>query len=177
MRVRLLLTFAAALTLAACSGSSDSSLPEPTEIAVPSPTATACASFDRTEDGVTVQRTDDGAPTITIAPDAAQATELVVVDLCEGSGPAVTAADTVTVDYLGVTLATGETFDSSYGQGPATFPLAGLIPGWQQGLEGMQAGGTRLLIIPAELAYGEAAADSGGPSGTLVFVVDLLAIT
>jgi peptidylprolyl isomerase len=180
MRLRLITTLLAALVLpvAACSsGSSQDSLPPPTEAAAPTPTAAACTAFSESVGGVTVARTGGGAPEITIAAGAEQASELTVVDLCPGSGPGADAASIITVDYVGVTLSTGEEFDSTFGQQPATFPLGRLIPGWQQGLEGMQAGSSRLLIIPAELAYGDAGADAGGPSGTLVFVVDLLAIT
>jgi peptidylprolyl isomerase len=54
-----------------------------------------------------------------------------------------------------------------------SFPLAGLIAGWQEGIPGMKVGGRRQLVIPPRLAYGE----SGGHrlSGkTLIFVIDLI---
>jgi peptidylprolyl isomerase len=68
-------------------------------------------------------------------------------------------------------------FDGSWARGePATFPLPNVILGWQEGLVGMQAGGRRLLVIPAELGYGNnPPPNSGIEAGeTLIFVVDLV---
>jgi peptidylprolyl isomerase len=85
----------------------------------------------------------------------------------------------VTVNYVGVGQQSGQVFDSSWQRGqPATFPLDGVIQGWSEGLVGMQPGGRRLLIIPAELAYGDAGAGADiAPGETLVFVVDLIEAT
>ena len=83
----------------------------------------------------------------------------------------------MTVDYCGVGLDSGAIFDSSWARGqPATFPLDGVILGWQEGIPGMKPGGRRLLIIPGDLAYGpNPPPGSGiGPNETLVFVVDML---
>ena len=118
----------------------------------------------------------NGAPAITVATDAAPATELGVADMKEGSGAAVKAGDTLTVDYCGVGLGGKTLFDSSYQRGtPATFPLDGVIAGWQQGLVGMKEGGTRLLVIPGALAYGANPPGGSGiqPDETLIFVVAL----
>jgi peptidylprolyl isomerase len=103
-------------------------------------------------------------------------TELVVEDLTPGTGAAATASSTVVADYVGVSCSTGKIFDSSYSTGQAaTFPLANVIPGWQQGIPGMKVGGTRLLGIPAELAYGANPPDGSGiaPDEPLWFVVVL----
>ena len=52
-----------------------------------------------------------------------------------------------------------------------------MIPGWDQGVEGMKVGGRRELIIPPELAYGAAGSPPAiGPNETLIFVIDLLAV-
>ena len=68
--------------------------------------------------------------------------------------------------------------ESSWTSGqPATFSLAQVIPGWQQGIPGMKIGGRRVLVIPASLGYGAAGGGPIGPNETLVFVVDLLAIS
>jgi FKBP-type peptidyl-prolyl cis-trans isomerase len=105
--------------------------------------------------------------------------ELKIEDVQVGSGPAAQAGDTVTVNYTGW-LQDGTEFDSSVGKQPYTFVLGQqqVIPGWDQGLVGMQAGGTRRLTIPPNLAYGTAGAGGGliPPNATLVFEVELLAI-
>ena len=68
-------------------------------------------------------------------------------------------------------------FDSSWARGSAaTFPLDGVIAGWQQGLPGMQVGGQRILVIPGDLAYGEAPPQGIAPNETLIFLVDLQAV-
>lgn len=111
-------------------------------------------------------------PTVSV-PDE-PATELSCIDLVVGDGDEVlNVTDTVEVQYVGVSQSDGEEFDSSWDRGQtATFPLQGVIDGWTEGIPGMKVGGRRLLVIPADLAYG----DEGDPSGTLVFVVDLLAV-
>jgi hypothetical protein len=122
----------------------------------------------------------NGAPAITVATDAQPATELGVADMTEGSGAEVKAGDTLTVDYCGVGLGGKALFDSSYSRGtPATFPLDGVIAGWQQGLIGMKVGGTRLLVIPGDLAYGSTPPDGAGiePDETLIFTVNLQSIS
>ena len=74
----------------------------------------------------------------------------------------------------------GRQFDSSKSRGdPFAFSLgAGMvIQGWDEGVAGMQVGGTRVLTIPPELGYG--AYGAGGvipPNATLVFEVELLAV-
>lgn len=71
---------------------------------------------------------------------------------------------------------TGKVVESSWTSQPATFPLSGVIPGWQQGIPGMKVGGRRLLVIPAALGYGATGSGPIGPNETLIFVVDVLAI-
>ena len=115
-------------------------------------------------------------PTI-VPPQGAPPTKLVVNDLEEGTGPAANAGDEVTVNYVGVDYKTGKQFDASWDRGqPFTFRLGSgkVIPGWEQGVEGMKAGGRRELIIPPELAYGSQSVGSIAPNSTLVFVIDLV---
>ena len=101
-------------------------------------------------------------------------TELVITDIVIGDGAEALPGATVDVHYLGVDFETGEQFDSSWDRNESiSFPLQGLIAGWQEGIPGMRVGGRRQLVIPPALAYGE----SGGHrlSGrTLVFIIDLL---
>lgn len=97
--------------------------------------------------------------------------------MTEGKGAKPKAMDTVTVNYRG-TLIDGTEFDSSYKRGePATFPVNGVIQGWQEALQLMPLGSKWQLVIPAELAYGERGAGGDiGPNSTLVFEVELLKI-
>ncbi len=106
--------------------------------------------------------------------------DLVIEDLIEGDGAAVSAGQTVTTHYVGWAFSTGEEFDASWNRGEPLSFRAGIgqvIRGWDQGLLGMKVGGRRKLVIPSHLAYGERGA--GGvikPGETLIFVVDLVAV-
>jgi peptidylprolyl isomerase len=124
-----------------------------------------------------------GTPTDVTQPSQAMAgtgtppTSLVTQDVVVGSGPAAGPEATVDVQYSGTLYSDGTLFDSSWSRGtPATFPLTRVVPGFAQGIEGMQVGGRRVIVIPPDLGYG--AEDSGPiPGGsTLVFVVDLVGI-
>lgn len=102
------------------------------------------------------------------------------IDLVVGSGSEVKAGDTVSVHYTGAVVATGAIFQSSkdFGTKPVTFPLANVIKGWTDGIPGMKVGGTRRLVIPAEMAYGaNPPGGSGIPANAdLVFDVELIDI-
>ncbi|WP_337448205.1 FKBP-type peptidyl-prolyl cis-trans isomerase [Corynebacterium pseudokroppenstedtii] len=101
--------------------------------------------------------------------------DLLIEDITVGDGPEAQAGSNVEVHYVGVDFETGEEFDSSWDRGQTiTFPLTGLIAGWQEGIPGMRVGGRRKLTIPPGMAYGPAG--TGHPLGgrTLVFVIDLV---
>jgi peptidylprolyl isomerase len=118
----------------------------------------------------------EGKPTVSV-PEGPPPTELVIEDLTVGEGEAVPAGATVTVHYVGVSCSTGEQFDASWDRGePATFSLDSVIPGWTEGIVGMQPGGQRQLVIPPDLAYGSAGRPGIAPDETLIFVVDLVSI-
>ena len=122
----------------------------------------------------TVKDNDKGIPEISVDGVAAP-TALVSQDLIKGTGPAVKETDTLTVNYVGVALAGGKVFDSSFERGEkATFPLTGVIKGWTQGLTGKTVGSRVLLVIPKDLAYGDKG--QGDAKGDLVFVVDILGV-
>ena len=111
-------------------------------------------------------------------PTAAQPTDeqLIVQDQTVGTGATAKAGDTITVNYTGK-FQDGKVFDTSVGREPLVFTLGAgqVIPGWDQGLQGMKVGGKRLLIVPPSLAYGAAgAAGVIPPNSTLIFEVDLL---
>ncbi len=99
------------------------------------------------------------------------------IDTKEGTGKEVKPGDTVTVDYTGALAADGTIFESSLDSGqPATFGLDGVIKGWTEGLPGMKEGGTRRLVIPAEMAYGASGQGSIPPNAPLVFDVTLIKV-
>jgi peptidylprolyl isomerase len=114
-----------------------------------------------------------------IVPKGPPPEELVVQDLIKGKGRSAHKGDEITVQYVGVNYRNGEEFDASWRYGkPFTFELGGgfVVPGWEEGLEGMEVGAQRELIIPPELGYGYRRQEGIPPGSTLVFVVDLLKV-
>lgn len=97
--------------------------------------------------------------------------------LKEGQGEKPTLQDTVTVHYEGTKI-DGTVFDSSIARGtPATFPVAVLIEGWKEALQLMPVGSKYRLVLPPDLAYGQAGAGNViGPNEVLIFEVELLQI-
>jgi len=97
--------------------------------------------------------------------------------LTPGTGPKPTATDSVVCNYRG-TLVNGTEFDSSYKRGqPVTFPVNGVIKGWQEALPLMPVGSKWQLFVPSDLAYGDHAMSAElGPNSTLIFEVELLSI-
>ena len=100
-------------------------------------------------------------------------------DLNEGTGPAAKSGDTVEVHYTGW-LTDGKKFDSSKDRGqPFAFLVGGgqVIKGWDEGGAGMKVGGTRQLVIPYQLAYGESGRPPViPPKSELTFEVELLKV-
>ena len=109
---------------------------------------------------------------------------LSIEDLVVGQGDTASSGQHVTVHYTGwlhdpaAPNQRGRKFDSSKDRNdPFRFDLGRrmVIAGWDEGVQGMQEGGTRVLVIPPELGYG--ARGAGGvipPNATLVFEVELL---
>ena len=107
-------------------------------------------------------------------------------DITPGSGAEAQAGQRVRVHYTGwlhdpaAGNQRGKKFDSSKDRGdPFSFNLGAgqVIRGWDEGVQGMKVGGTRVLTIPADLGYG--ARRAGGaipPNATLVFEVELLGV-
>lgn len=99
-------------------------------------------------------------------------------DIVVGTGAVAVPGQTITVHYVGK-LENGLVFDSSYGRGqPYSFPLGvgEVIRGWDIGVAGMKVGGKRVLVIPADLAYGSQARGAIPANSTLIFEVDLIAV-
>jgi FKBP-type peptidyl-prolyl cis-trans isomerase FklB len=96
----------------------------------------------------------------------------------EGTGPKPKLTDNVTVHYHG-TLIDGTVFDSSVDRGePASFPLNGVIQGWQEALQLMPVGSKWQLFIPADLAYGSRPMPGSKIQANmvLIFEVELISI-
>ena len=168
------LIIASALVLTACAQAPETGTPSP----LPT-TPTASSSASASAEGITVSGDLGSKPTIELASDTGNVDQLVVQDIVTGDGAAVQPTDNVTVHYVGVGALSKQQFDASWDAGTtASFPLQGVIMGWQQGLVGMQVGGRRLLAIPGDLAYGPTPPAGSGiePNETLIFVVDLISI-
>jgi peptidylprolyl isomerase len=152
----------AALAIAGCGGSDTEN-----EAAAPTETATPASTPAATKPEVTV-------------PKGKLPKTLVKKDLKVGTGAEATAGKTVDVQYVGVSGLNGRQFDASWDRGePFSFQLGSqqVIPGWDQGVEGMKVGGRRELIIPPKLAYGkQGSPPTIGPNETLVFVIDLVGV-
>jgi FKBP-type peptidyl-prolyl cis-trans isomerase FkpA len=154
-----------ALAVAACAGDD-----------APEPAADAAAEAPAAEPGA-----PSFAPALEV--DLAKLTQsstgLYVQDVHEGQGEPLAAGQTAVVHYTGW-LPDGTKFDSSRDRNqPYEVPVGQgqVIPGWEEGLQGMKAGGHRKLVVPPGLAYG--AEGMGGvipPNATLVFDIELLEV-
>lgn len=151
MRLRLL-TVPLLLLVAACDGPPT---PEPTpKEDIPKPQVVAEEDFVVTESG------------------------LKMYDITVGDGDLASSGDRVAVHYH-VWLTDGEFVDSSYlREAPFEFTLGTgfVIAGWDEGIPGMRVGGTRQLVIPPDLAYGEQGRGNIPPNATLIFECQLVSV-
>ncbi len=96
--------------------------------------------------------------------------------ITQGSGARPGPNDTVEVNYTG-TFVDGQVFDASAKHnppGPASIPVANVIPGFREGLQLMQVGGHYKLFIPSALAYGAEPQPPMPPNATLIFDITLV---
>lgn len=128
----------------------------------------------------TVKVNKDAPADITIPKDVKKPKKLINQKLIEGKGKTLKKGDQVYVNYTGVRLDDGTTFDTTFKEGRGTFAF-GLgvepsIPAWDKSLVGATVGDRLLLVVPSKEGYGK----EGSPDGTikpdtdLVFVVDVL---
>lgn len=178
------------MALAACGSSSSSSATKVStdsgekygpEVPGPPTTTTTVPFVQSAAQKPCVAVTDPlpkGAPAVPVKVGPAPTT-LIAEDLTPGTGADVVPTSTINVDYIGVACSTGKIFDSSYSTGqPASFSLDGVIKGWSQGLVGMKTGGSRLLGIPSDLAYGPSGQGADiGPDEALWFVVNVKSVS
>jgi peptidylprolyl isomerase len=164
-------TTAAGVQLAPSGGATADSTTPTTTTTTSSPASTTATSTSTTPLPAALKT----KPPV-VVPTGPAPKKLVIKDLIQGTGPAATAASTVSVQYVGVLFKGGKQFDASWNDGsgqPVSFPLSGVIQGWQQGIPGMKVGGRRELIIPPSLAYKNQAQAKIPANSTLVFVIDL----
>lgn len=135
-------------------------------------TAATCSPNDPVATTETI-----AAPNAYIAKDAVM--QLETTDLEQGSGAAAKTGDCLQMKYYGTLASTGAMFDENYTKATLLqfqLGVGQVIPGWDQGLVGMKAGGTRRVVIPAVLAYGSQAQGSIPANSDLVFIVKLVKI-
>ena len=105
--------------------------------------------------------------------------KLIINDVALGTGErSVVNGDTISVNYIGQTT-TGIQFDNSFKRGePFTFTIGQgrVIKGWEEGFIGMKVGGKRILVIPADMAYGNRQVGNIPANSPLIFAVELVAI-
>lgn len=119
-------------------------------------------------------------PTLTETP-VVLADGLQYIDARTGCGPVAKSGSSVTLEYTGWLQSSGKKFDSSYDRGGSPFTLVlgqgKVIKGFDEGLPGMQQGGTRRIIIPAALAYGTAGSPPTiPPNSILIFDIQMLSV-
>jgi FKBP-type peptidyl-prolyl cis-trans isomerase/Bacterial Ig-like domain (group 3) len=104
-----------------------------------------------------------------------------IATIAPGSGPQIQAGQTANVLYTGYLASTGQVFDDSisHGDTPLSFTVGAgqVIPGFDNGTAGMQAGETRLIEIPPSAGYGATANGSIPANSTLIFEVTLQSIS
>jgi FKBP-type peptidyl-prolyl cis-trans isomerase len=170
---------AAGVALAPSGGATSAAATPATSATTPATSATTSASTSSSN--VKLPTAFKTEPTIK-TPGGTPPKKLIVKDLIVGTGPKLTSpSQTITISYVGALYTNGKVFDSSWKDQPSTHTItqaaSGFVPGFEQGLLGMRVGGRRELIIPPSLAYGSKANGAIPANSTLIFIVDLHAIS
>ncbi|HTK11649.1 MAG TPA: FKBP-type peptidyl-prolyl cis-trans isomerase [Ktedonobacteraceae bacterium] len=153
--------------------------------------ATASAKTEATAIAHGMQTVTAGSPTPSAGPATPPAVSgtvhkladgLEYIDTKVGVGATAQSGSTVYVQYTGWVQSTGQKFDSSYDRGGqpinVTLGQGQVIKGWDEGLIGMKAGGSRRLILPPALAYGDQPPQGSNipANATLIFDVSLVTV-
>ena len=144
------------------------------------PSSSTTATQNSTQSACADSQTEAALP----VPAAYTATEPVTTlqqtDLQVGTGPAAKSGDCLVVKYYGTLASNGTKFDEDFTDTTGfafTLGQGQVIAGWDTGVVGMKAGGTRRLVIPAAQAYGSQSPSAAIPANSdLVFVIKLLRI-
>ncbi|WP_246490311.1 FKBP-type peptidyl-prolyl cis-trans isomerase [Brevibacterium oceani] len=134
---------------------------------------------DQSDNPVTVDWADDGAPSIS-KPKGDKPKKLETFATIEGEGPEIEKGQSVSVKYSGwLWDDTSKAFDSNWKKGGQPFPVspvgdAQVIDGWNEGLIGQKVGSQIVLIVPPDKGYGEQGNESIPGNSTLIFVIDIL---
>lgn len=99
---------------------------------------------------------------------------LMFCDETVGTGGSPLPASSVTVHYTGYLADDGKLFESTRNSQPASFSMNGVIPGFSEALSSMKVGGRRLVLIPADLAYGRQGQGPIPPNADLIFDLELV---
>lgn len=183
------LLVAAAIPLAACGedqkdasaidGDPSTTIPAELQSLKPKPARDPNTPLPKTTNVNDVSSDLSKKPVAKISGDAPD--ELQGEDIVAGSGDVAKSGDTVTVQYVGQLFDGGKEFDTSWGKpDPFEFTIGqgAVIKGWDQGVPGMKVGGRRVLVIPADIAYGSQGSPPNIPADApLVFVIDLEKLT
>jgi peptidylprolyl isomerase len=174
------------LGLAGCGGGSETT--ETATGTTDSSQATSAEAVQISDQEVTTRSADElkpdkgglvGEEPKPVIPDGPPPEALVYQELIEGDGEVAKAGDTVTMQYVGADYKTGKNYDSSWGWGnPYVFTIGKeeVMPGLEQGIEGMAVGDRRELVIPPALANPDGTVGGVPEKETVVYVVDLLAV-
>lgn len=100
----------------------------------------------------------------------AAAPHVKVEPLTPGTGDKVPEHAMVLVNYKGM-LQDGTVFDQAQ---RSAMPLDEVVPGFSQGIVGMQRGGKYRVTIPPQLGYGAQASGPIPANSTLVFEIELI---
>ncbi len=178
---RALLAVALSVALAAC-GSDDDDAASPESSSASEPSEQACEARPATAEPDADVSTDLAEQPEVPATDDAPPCDLVISDVVVGTGAEAVPGTTVDVKYVGAFYETGEEFDSSWSRGadetlPVPLGAGRVIPGFEEGLTGMQVGGRRLVTIPSDLGYGPQGQGPIPGGATLVFVMDLVEVS
>jgi len=144
-------------------------------------TATTASNEVRAATGAPMPKAGPASPPAVTGTTGTLSGGLKYIDVKAGTGAVVQKTSTVTVEYTGWIAKTGKKFDSSYDHGGVPFSVqlgqGKVIPGWDQGVVGMKAGGTRRLLIPSALGYGAQGSPPVIPANAdLIFDVTVLSV-